>query len=292
MQLTKFSALLVLAYCTVSSGSPVEINAISATNTAEIKALVSSFEQFNSEFALVKRDGQLDVPLNQLVTRADVPILQSILSGLNNSGLALIVIDYVLLRPELLDITIDATIWVIESGLINLTDLLIALEQSGLIIDVLMLSLSDPDILPGLLRIGRELLKQSGIDIFSKRDAFAEAVSTESPEQAFAELSKRESEVMNSLFTALRESGLALSVVQHLLTTPELAAPNAHFLLSILRSNALSLTSLLNALKQSNLIWNLLRDILGNPDVLSQFGQIIADRIAKGIIPKNLFDDA
>ncbi|RLV91781.1 hypothetical protein JA1_003596 [Spathaspora sp. JA1] len=296
MKLTKSAAILVLAYCSLTSSIPVKapqssaIAATSATTDTDIQALVSGLQQFNNEDS--KREL---LNLNELVTRSDIPFLDTILTAFNNSGLALLVIDFVLLQPELLDVTINATIWVIKSRLINLTDLLIALRQSGLIIDILMLSLADPEVLPGLLRIGRQLLNQNSINIFAKRDTQVIEQEFSTPETLATDLSypsldKRENAILNAVFLALRESGLATSVVQHLLTTPELAGPNAHFLSSILRSHALPLSELLTALKESDLILSLLRDILGNPDVLRQFGQIIADRIAQGIIPRDLFD--
>lgn len=237
--------------------------------------------------------------MTEFIATSDIPVLDSILSILNSSGLVNSIIDLVLLNPELLDMTIDTTIWIIRERLINLTDLFIAIQKSGLIIDILRLSLEDPDILPGLLRIGMELLRQSGINIFGKRDfefevespsSFPEEISSSSA--VVVELNKRESELLNSVFQSLRDSGLAVSVVQHILTTPELAGPNAHFLLEVLRSNSLPIGDLFQALKESNLIWNLLRDILGDPSVLREFGSIIADRLLKGLIPINIFEAA
>ncbi|KAI5959978.1 hypothetical protein CANMA_004078 [Candida margitis] len=262
-----------------------------AVNTTELETLLFSLQDFNAHnlgpnFAMGARSRSSHFDL--LEKRSDFPLLDTILSTLNNTGVALSVIDFVLLRPELLDIVIQTTIWVIRLRLINLTDLLIVLQRSNLILEVLTLGLEDAEILPGLINITVELLKQSGSDLglLSKRledDAFEGVRSSQ--------ISKRENALLDQLFISLRESGLAASVVKHLLTTPELAAPNAHFLVSILQSHALSLGELLTALKESNLIWDLIRQLLGDPSIIIDFGGIIVQRVAQGIIPKSLIPD-
>lgn len=216
-----------------------------------------------------------------------MPLLDTILLTLNNTGVALTVIDFVLLRPELLDIVIQTTIWVIRLKLINLTDLIIALQRSNLIMDVLTLGLEDSEILPGLINITMEILKQSGLGLgsLSKRmDDEAVEVSNSTN----IEIGKRENALLDQLFISLRDSGLAVSVVKHLLTTPELAAPNAHFLVLILQSHALSLSDLLTALKESNLIWELIKQLLGDPQIIIEFGGTIVQRVTQGLIPKEL----
>ena len=161
--------------------------------------------------------------------------------ALKDSGLANVVIDFVLLSPELLDLTADATIFILKSGLINLADLLIALQKSGLVNQILLLALDDPEILPGLLRIGKELLKQNGIDIFSKRSI--DMITELETAAVFEETSidKRESQLLNELFASLKDSGLGVSIIQNLLTNPDLSAPAATFLTKILKSHAVTL---------------------------------------------------
>lgn len=223
-----------------------------------------------------------------LVERSNLPIVDEILKALADSGLANAVIDFVLLSPELLSISADATVFALRSGFINLTDVLIALQKSGLIIQVLELSLLDPEILPGILHITKELLRQQGLPKTAKRedqDALLEEFRCE-------DVSKRESEILDEIFTALKDSGLAVSVIQHLLTDPNLTVPAATFLSRIILSHAITLPQVFQALRESNLILNLLRDILGNPAVLKQFLAIIADRISRGLILQSAYDNA
>ncbi|EAZ62836.1 predicted protein [Scheffersomyces stipitis CBS 6054] len=288
---------ILLALSAACSAAPVETEATTSLDTTEqakLESLVTSLNQYNAQHNVPGYKRELTVSdLQVLASRSNIPIVDAILAALNDSGLANVVIDFVLLSPELLSISIDGVIFTLKSGLINLTDVLIALQKSGLILQVLHLALNDPEILPGLLRIGKELLAQNGINIFSKRELNELSTEVEAvADDSFNvyDLSKRESELLNDLFTALRDSGLAASVIQHLLTTPELAAPAAHFLDAILKSGALSLGQLLQALKESNLVLNLLKDILNDRALLIQFGNIVADRISKGLISKATYD--
>lgn len=221
-----------------------------------------------------------------LVERSNLPIVDEILKALADSGLANSVIDFALLNPELLNISADATIFVLRSGFINLADVFIALQKSGLIIQVLELSLQDPAILPGVLKITKELLRQQGLIKATKRADVEDEV------DVTRDVSKRESEALNEIFAALKDSGLAVSVIQHLLTDPNLTVPAATFLSKIIQSHAITLPQVVLALIESNLIWNLIREILGDPSILKRFEAIIADRIAKGIIPPSLWEQA
>lgn len=259
-------------------------------NNTQLAILLVSLQDFNAHnlgpsFAPTAKPRSDAFDL--LEKRSEMPLLDTILLTLNNTGVALTVIDFVLLRPELLDIVIQTTIWVIKLRMINLTDLIIALQRSNLIIDVLTLSLEDSEILPGLINVTTEILKQSGLDLglLSKR---LDVEPINAINSTIHDISKRENALLDQLFTSLRDSGLAVSVVKHLLTTPELAAPNAHFPVLILQSHALSLTDLITALKESNLIWDLIRQLLGDPLIIIEFGGAIVQRVAQGLIPKEL----
>ena len=223
-----------------------------------------------------------------LVEGSNLPIVDEILKALADSGLANSVIDFALLNPELLNISADATIFVLRSGFINLADVFIALQKSGLIIQVLELSLQDPAILPGVLKITKELLRQQGLIKATKRADVEDLDEVD----VTRDVSKRESEALNEIFAALKDSGLAVSVIQHLLTDPNLTVPAATFLSKIIQSHAITLPQVVLALIESNLIWNLIREILGDPSILKRFEAIIADRIAKGIIPPSLWEQA
>lgn len=243
---------------------------------------------------IVKRDVMEGDETSTLVQRSNLPFLDTILVFLKNSGLVNTIIELVLLNPELEKISAEATILLLKSGQVNLADVFIALNKSGLALQTIELALDDPQILPGLLRIGSELLKQNGIGILQKRsDALDDNVldkreTEDAARDTTRSLTKRESQLLNDIFAALKDSGLAESVIQNLLTNPELAAPAAHFLSDILKSHAITLSELLTALKESNFALELLKQILGDKKVLERFGSLILDRVANGKIPEEL----
>ncbi|KAI3406178.2 hypothetical protein KGF56_001020 [Candida oxycetoniae] len=291
----------------------------SSASTEKLDSLVLALQDFNAHHHVPSyvQGNKFGSNFAHLTRRSDFPILDTILTYLNDSGLAIMVIDFVLLRPEFLEIAINTTIWIIRLRLISLTDLLNALETSGLALDTLALGLEDPDILPGLINITREVISQSDLNfnLFNKREdyqsSFAESsIESKNGAPAFApasapaasapaasapasaiSLSKRESVLLDQLFISLRESGLAIAVITHLLTSPELVEANAHFLVSILQSHAFNLMDLISSLKQANFIWDLIKQLLGNPQILREFGGIIKDRVVRGLIPKKLLGD-
>lgn len=310
MKLTRPAAAIILTYVALTSAAPATVGpnnqslplpiapkvtaAIAPKETAAIHSLVSSLNQYNAAHKVpgyTKREDILVREAHELIARSKLPILDKILMALKDSGLANVVIDFVLLSPELLDLTADATIFILKSGLINLADLLIALQKSGLVNQILLLALDDPEILPGLLRIGKELLKQNGIDIFSKRSIDTTELETAA---VFEETSidKRESQLLNELFASLKDSGLGVSIIQNLLTNPDLSAPAATFLTKILKSHAVTLKELLDALKESHFIFNVLKDILHDKALLEKFGEVVFERISKGLISRTMYDNA
>lgn len=268
-----------------------------------IQAL-TEYKSYRPGSSLGKRDLTEDLTsINEFMAQSKIPVMDSILSIMDRSGLVTKVTDLILSDPELLDLTIDTTILIIQKDLINLADVLIAIQKSGLILDILRLSLEDPEILPGLLRIGMEIMSQSGLDdilnninIFGKRDEMFDHAKVDTPIVDFGTVSthldKRENKLLNLFFQSFRDSGIAVSLVRHILVSPKLASANAHFMLLIINSGALPPTDLLKALKESNLIWRLFKDLLADPGILKEFGSLVADRVMKGLIPFRLFEAA
>lgn len=300
MKISKPTAAIILSYVALTSAAPATVGnvnqsqPITSKETAQIHSLVSGLHQYNVAHKVpgyTKRDEDLVKEAHELIARSKLPILDKILIALKDSGLANVVIDFVLLSPELLDISADATIFILKSGLIDLADLLIAVQKSGLVNQLLLLALDDPQILPGLLRIGKELLKQNGIDIFSKRSIDTSEIEAAS---VFENTShdKRESQLLNELFASLKDSGLVASIVQNLLTNPDLSAPAATFLTKIIKSHAITLKELLDALKESHFIFNVLKDILTDKVILETFGELVFEKISKGIISRSMYDNA
>ncbi|KAI5952888.1 hypothetical protein KGF54_003755 [Candida jiufengensis] len=280
-------------------------------NTNQVENMLMALQDFNAHqhgpnFFTGARSRPRSEQINNLEVRSNFPILDKILAMIDNSGIAITVIDFVLLKPELLDLTINTTIWIIKLRLINLTNLLIAIKKSGLAIDTLTLSLNDPDVLPGLIKITREVIQQGGLKIenlnlFNKREEIEGQVDLSQKRKfkksdqptsklELTQFSKRDSYLLDQLFISLRESGLAIAVVKHILTSPELASANAHFVVSILQSHALNIVDLINALKESGLLSTVFKDLLGNPQTIKDFAGIIVDKVKNGLIPQKFLD--
>ena len=296
MKLTNLA--LIFALSSLSLAQTSKESSIEETNlSVNVSKVLESFAHGLGEYK--------DKTSNEITASSESPILDQILVALKDTELANVVIDYILLSPRLLDVTSRATVYLLKSGLINISDVLVSLQNSGLILQVLHLSLEDPTIMPGVLKIGRELLNEEGIDIFApnsislqnitdvKKIDGVETLSLKidrDQKNDLANIARRENDALTNFMTALKDSGLSTSVIQHLMTTPELTTPAARFLGTIMRSNAISNRDLFDALRESNVVFDVLRDIRHDRALLAAFGLRIVDLISRGVIPRELFD--
>ncbi|CAI5758874.1 unnamed protein product [Candida verbasci] len=249
---------------------------------------------------IMKRDVQFtnhssNYSVTTLQKRSDLPILDTILTALKDSQISLVIIDFGLLNKAILDVVISTTIWILRMNLINLTDLVTAINKSGIIVDVINLTLNDPAVLPGVLNITTNVLKEGGINLSNLlRKREVETVidlRTNLVPNKQIRLNKRESELLNDLFVSLRDSGLAISVIQHLLTTPELSQPAAYFLVQVINSGALTLPQLISALIQSNTLPIVIQQVLSvAPQLLGQVGNLITSLVQNGTIARSLLN--
>jgi hypothetical protein len=296
MKLTNLA--LIFALSSLSLAQTSKESSIEETNlSVNVSKVLESFAHGLGEYK--------DKTSNEITASSESPILDQILVALKDTELANVVIDYILLSPRLLDVTSRATVYLLKSGLINISDVLVSLQNSGLILQVLHLSLEDPTIMPGVLKIGRELLNEEGIDIFApnsislqnitdvkKIDGVGTLSLKTDPDQEndLENIARRENDALTNFMTALKDSGLSTSVIQHLMTAPELTTPAARFLGTIMRSNAISNRDLFDALRESNVVFDVLRDIRHDRALLAAFGLRILDLISRGVIPRELFD--
>ncbi|CAK7892724.1 hypothetical protein CAAN1_01S11386 [[Candida] anglica] len=286
MKLTKVPLFLLLILLNdVQSAPSNSTDSLTNGESVQISRLVSDLRVYNTEAGTteIEKRNVAIVSIDDLTTRSNIPILDEILAALKETGLANVVIEAVLLSPTLRGISINATIKLLK-GNFNLTGLLVSLQKSGLILSFLNLALDDPEILPGMLRIGKELFKVHSGTVAKRYDMDLVEQSSEYT------LSKRENDLITELLTALNDSGLAMAVVQNLLTNPELSEPAAIFLSAILKSGAITIREVLVSVKESHLIFGLLRQILADKALLEKFGHLISDRIARGVFTQQYYD--
>lgn len=250
---------------------------------------------------LYRREGMLDGLVELLI-----PILEPVLVTLTQTGLTPVVLDMSMANPEMINFLADGVIWVLRNDLIDLTDLIIGLQRSGMIMDVLHLSLEDPAILPGLIRIATAYMALPLTD-----DSYAEAPPADqytappadqytAPPTGVAddgstgqmstrgldglvELFARESVTLNQVLGALNSSGLARQFVQHLLTTPELAEPAAMFVKRIVDLEVLSLNDVVQAFMQANIVGDLIGDLMADTALIAQFGNTAMTLLSGGL---------
>lgn len=322
MKLSKVSAQIVLVYCALVSAAPLKVGeagVVPQPTVSDFSPILASL--FGTTQASILPtppkapspeviSPETSKPINISSLKTDlmsslfkilsidlsnikVPaFFNQLLISLANSGAFNFGLDFVLTNPRLLQLSIDATIKVLESGLVNLTDLLIALNKSGMVPQILELALDDPEIFPGVLQIGKELLKVNGINIFSKRDMELLEASIDNEAQEDLDIHKRENQYLNLVFSLIADSGLGTLVIQHLLTSPDLANPSAQFLNAVVRSGAITPGEILSAVKESNMLPELFKQILSDKALLVHFAKLVKEKIKKGIFSKNLFEGA
>ena len=162
---------------------------IDESNRKQLDELVHQLEILNAQNSKLENDFTEDYNLilrdldyEDLSARSDLPILDTVFRLVNSSGVAILATDFLLTREPLLDTAIDTLIRAIDEQWVNITTIFIALDQSGLLLDTLMHSIKDPDVLPGLLRITKEVINQSGFRIFNVRET--KDLADQSPEDS------------------------------------------------------------------------------------------------------------
>lgn len=319
MQLNKLLAIIL----TLGASNAASLNfdsdvTINKEDQAQLTSLIVNLQQFNEAHELTRG--------NELVARSDLPILDNILTSLKNSGIANVIIRQVLLNPKLLDLSSNATIFLLKTNLIDYAALFNAIEKSGLVNQILLATLEDPEALPGVLRLTQDLLKKNVIGIYlqvnppplevvervlgnlgkdiesifahldfshpnSKPSIDGDSATKQPQQSPEAGLTTGDNKLLDDLFQSLKDSGLVVSIVQYLLTDPELADPSAQFLINILQSGAIPICDIVHILENTGILSRLVHDILSDTNILKAFTELILDRIAKGIIPSTLVEN-
>ncbi|CAN3374052.1 hypothetical protein DIURU_001742 [Diutina rugosa] len=244
---------------------------------------------FTDVLALYRRDGMSDMIVSSLI-----PLLEPLLTTLTQSGVTPVVLDMSMANAEMMNFVADGVIWALEHDLIDFTDLFIALQRSGLIIDTLHLSVENPAVIQGLIRVASAYMALSTSDTqpteftapptgvaYSSETATTELTTREI--DSLVNLLARESITMNQVLAAVSNSGLARQFVTHLMTTPELAEPAAAFVKRIVDSGAVSVTEVVQAFMRANIVPDLLREIMADTALIAQLGSTAMTLISSGM---------
>ncbi|EGV61095.1 hypothetical protein CANTEDRAFT_132135 [Yamadazyma tenuis ATCC 10573] len=208
------------------------------------------------------------------LSKREYQIVTDVLKALNDTELAPKIIHYLATNSTLQPIVISTIVTVLKSGLLNMTTLFNALDQSGLVTTVVQDLISDCSLYVSLFRTAEGIISdlvskvQSAINS-SKRDLKAvqrqeKRTALKSVLEARSNLDARLDldEVVVNLLQSLANSGLASSVVKSIITDSSYI-PFAESLISaVLSSNALDLGELVDAVENTNLASDLLKSIL------------------------------
>ncbi|ODV64648.1 hypothetical protein HYPBUDRAFT_130464, partial [Hyphopichia burtonii NRRL Y-1933] len=146
----------------------------------------------------------------------------------------------------------------------NLTTILEAADNSGLALDIVLLTLTDYDVLPGIVKVIEGVFENSnstsssGGLVSSIIGGILDTLGLEITSVAGTD------ETVNDVCTSLEKSGLGVSVVKQLFTDEDEYDFDIKLVSDIIDEKVITLDDLLTALKQSHLIAHIISDILGN----------------------------
>lgn len=201
------------------------------------------------------------------ISKREYQIVTSILSAINDTGIVPKVLAYGVSNDTLKPIIINAVVGVLKSGLINYNSLFNILDQSNLVYDVIEQLISDCNFYASLINVAEgvigDLLGKIGDK--SKRDIdLVEVRALMNTEMAeFVPVDKRDlSDVVVNVLESLADSGLATSVVKTVLNDPDFLSFGAELVKAIILSGALPLSEIVDAIKQSNFVGDLFKQLL------------------------------
>ncbi|QEL63432.1 hypothetical protein CJJ09_005634 [Candidozyma auris] len=174
--------------------------------------------------------------LDNELSEREYKIVTEVLSAINDTNLAPTVLKFFVTQPTLRQVAIDVIAWVLRNAKINLTTLLKALVDSGLLNRVLTDALSDCQVYVSVIGIAEDVVKALLNKIFSKRELLGLDERDILTDEQTIELLKKDglmqpsmledkraldidvNNIVNNLLESLANSGLASSVVIAVLT--------------------------------------------------------------------------
>lgn len=285
---------LILGLISIILAVPTEVRNDNQLQLVELNEYLKRFTLENGSDLLVKRENNTNV------------FFDSVLSLVKTSGVANVLVKEVLLSPSLLELTSNAVIFILKLNIINYEDLFRAIEQSGIFNQILLGSLDDTKLIQGVLRLGLLLLKKNIVGIYLQVNppppgmfgAITNTTKVRELEHEFTKVSAatstslttRENKLFNDLARSLKDSGLIVSVLQYIMTDPELTEPTAQLIINILQSGAVPICDLVHILEDTGILVRIVQDALSDQQILAKFGDIIIGRINSGLIPSTSVD--
>lgn len=270
MRLTTTSAIAILAYSSATAAAPTVNDKSSNSHGLIIKRL-----DFDSELAELEAFRAKRESFEGEIAKREYKIVTDVLSAIRDTELAPQILDYFIESPTFSPIVISVILAVLKSGALSLTTLFTVLDQSNLIGKVVTDLISDCSLYVDLFNIAKQYignliplvqnLISSGLSSLNLRDQiYEEEVKRDLVfMEKRSELAERDlQDVVVNLLESLANSGLASQVVKALLTDPEFYPFAVILIGGVLSTNALPLSEIIDALKNTNLVGDLLKQIL------------------------------
>lgn len=267
MKVSTTTLATVIACTTAVSAAPATYES-SVQKRADIDQLAEALRELQSFNE--KRD-----TLSIHLEKREYEIVTKVLASLNDTGMAPKVIHYLATNEKLQPVVVKTLVAVIKAGAMNLTGLFKALDESNLVTKVVNDLISDCQLYVSLFDVAKKIianlekkvesLVKEGISKLSQRDleVIQHQKRSSSQLQPAAEFDKRDfNDVVVNLLDSLGESGLASSVVKSIATDPSYLPFAIDLVKEVMASGALSVSQLISAVKGSNLVGNLLEQIL------------------------------
>lgn len=248
------SSLMVYAAPTVATSEVIK--------REELEQLHGAIAELKS--SRVKRD-----ELDGDIAKREYQIVTSVLSALNDTGIVPKVLSYAVSNQTLQPILINAVVGVLKLGIINLPALLNVLDQSNLVYDVIEGLISDCSFYESLIKVAESVIGDLLGNLTAKREDIdleqirALATHDDVSDFVFENVDKRDlSDVAVNVLESLADSGLATSVVKAVLNDPNFLSFGVDLVKAVVQSGALPLSTIIDAVKQSNFVPDLLKQLL------------------------------
>lgn len=286
------SALIATLAATAVHAAPAQVDNASS-DVALLDSVLAKRQDLEGTLLQLKELDEMRVKrsnMDEQLTAREYEIVTKVLSAIDDTDLAPTVLKFFVTQENLRKIAINAIVWVLENSLINLTTLLKALVDSGLLSRVLTDVLSDCEVYVSVIGIATDVIRSLLGNLFDKREQLLEGgVMTHEEtvellkkgglmKPSMLDMEKRDIDVSNivdNLLESLANSGLASSVVIAVLTDRAFIDFGADLIRAIMESDGetnLSIGDLVSAITNSGLIPELL-DLLLDSDTLSTIGR-------------------
>lgn len=280
MKLSIPTATLILSLLAASAAAPTDMDfgsdstLLSRRQMSDITGAIALLDNY-------KRD--LSLPATELAKR-ESQIVTDVLTAINSTGLAPLIVKYFVDDKQLTSIATTVIVNVLKAGLINIPALLKSLNDSGLAVLIIQDLINNCEFYAEIYKLVLQQIGNlgsliegllSGKGSFTKREMDELVFAQANSRRAVAEMNanaainsvsvtvkRDDNSLVTSLMESLKNSGLANSVVNTLVTDDNFYYWGADLISQIYKSGAISFSTLFNGILDSGLIGSIITNFL------------------------------